>query len=68
MRIRIVHIRKNGNSLGINFPADVLRELGLREGDRMGLQTSTNLIVLARLSDNELAKAMVEEAAKKEAV
>ncbi len=63
--MRIVHARKNGNSLGINFPRDIVRALGIRRGDAIGLEVSDGKVMMAKLSVEVLQKAMAEQAAEK---
>lgn len=39
-------IRKVGNSLGFNLPAEMLRELDIKEGDKIFLSVENNSIVI----------------------
>ena len=39
-------IRKAGNSIGINIPAEILRETGLKVGDKIYIGVENNSIVI----------------------
>jgi antitoxin MazE len=43
-----MQVAKWGNSLAVRLPADLVRELGLREGDRIDLRAAENGISIAR--------------------
>ena len=45
----IVQIAKWGNSLAVRLPADLVRELGLKEGDQIDLQKGDGVLTVQRL-------------------
>ena len=65
MNIRIVRVRKNGHSLGVNLPVDVVRELGVRDGDPVSLGVRNGVLILAKLAVEQLEAALSEAAAGK---
>src|SRR2546428_1357286 len=58
MNIRIVRVRKNGHSLGVNLPVDVVRELGVRDGDPVSLGVRNGVLILAKLAAEPLEAAV----------
>ena len=65
MNIRIVRVHKNGHSLGVNLPVDVVRELGVRDGDPVSLGVRNGVLILAKLAVEQLEAALSEAAAGK---
>lgn len=52
-------IRKVGNSLGVNLPADMLKEVGVKEGDVVYISVENDSIVIRNekmKADNETFK------------
>ncbi|MGQ3489368.1 AbrB/MazE/SpoVT family DNA-binding domain-containing protein [Roseovarius pacificus] len=43
-----MQVAKWGNSLAVRLPADLVRELGLREGDQIDLITDNGTILVRR--------------------
>lgn len=43
-----MHIAKWGNSLAVRLPADLVRELGLKEGDQIDLIKSGDALAIQR--------------------
>ncbi len=44
-----MQIAKWGNSLAVRLPADLVRELGLKEGDQIDLQRADDVMIVRRL-------------------
>lgn len=44
-----MQVAKWGNSLAVRLPADLVRELGLKEGDQIDLQTEDGAMTVRRL-------------------
>ena len=44
-----MQIAKWGNSLAVRLPAELVRELGLREGDQINLQKDDGVVKVQRL-------------------
>jgi putative addiction module antidote len=43
-------LRKVGNSLGLTLPAELMRQLDLREGDEVSLRISGETLMVERLN------------------
>lgn len=48
-----MQVARWGNSLAVRLPADVVRELGLREGDRIDLVADDGALKVRRQPDAE---------------
>lgn len=57
-------IRKAGNSIGVNIPAEILRETGIKVGDKIYISVENNSIVIRSekmKDDNDKFKKQVLE-------
>jgi len=48
-----MHVAKWGNSLAVRLPAELVRELGLKEGDQIDLVKDNDQVKVRRLARTE---------------
>lgn len=54
-------IRKRGNSLGVNLPAELLKEAGIKEGDTVYISIENDDIVIRSVKQKDNQKIFREQ-------
>ncbi len=65
MSFAVRHVRKQGHSLRLTIPSDLVRELGVRDGEPVSMSVQNGVLLVTKLSAAMLADTMLAQAKEK---